>query len=273
MVDMCGRFAVTTDPARLAVQLDAVDETGPAGIRPPNYNVAPTTDIAAVIARHDGADDHDDPRRAGAQRLGVNDPATRRIRLMRWGLLPAWAKPGPDGAPQAKGPQLINARAETVTTSPAYRSAARHKRCLIPMDGYYEWKPNAENPRRGRKTPYFFSRSDGAPLMVAGLWSVWRPGGKADAAVEPVLTCAIITTDAVDQLGRVHDRMPLPVREADWDRWLDPDQPAPSALLQTPPDISGIVMREVSTLVNNVANNGPELIEPAEPGNQPVGLF
>ena len=103
MVDMCGRFAVTTDPARLAVQLDAVDETGPAGIRPPNYNVAPTTDIAALVARHDDPD----------------NPATRRIRLMRWGLLPPWAKPGPDGAPQAKGPQLINARAETVTTSPA----------------------------------------------------------------------------------------------------------------------------------------------------------
>jgi putative SOS response-associated peptidase YedK len=88
-----------------------------------------------------------------------------------------------------------------------------------------------------------------------------------------VLTCTIITTDAVDQLGRIHDRMPVPVAEADWDRWLDPDRPAPADLLAARPDISGIAIREVSTLVNNVRNNGPELIAPAEPGNQPVGLF
>jgi putative SOS response-associated peptidase YedK len=150
---MCGRFAVTTDPARLAVELDALDETGEAGLRPPNYNVAPSTDIAVVVARHDQAE----------------LAATRRIRLMRWGLLPPWTKPGPDGGPPTRGPQLINARAETVTTSPAYRSAAQHKRCLIPMDGYYEWKPAGEssgaNPKRGRKTPFFFYRPDGRPLL------------------------------------------------------------------------------------------------------------
>jgi putative SOS response-associated peptidase YedK len=270
---MCGRFAVTTDPARLAREIDAVDETvgAPNSAVPnsavPNYNVAPTTDIATVVARHDDPGD----RRAGAERPGIGTEPTRRVRLMRWGLLPSWVKSGPDGRPITKAP-LINARADKVVSSPAFRVSAQHKRCLIPMDGYYEWMPDPDNPK-ARKTPFYLHRADGRPLLVAGLWSVWRPGGKADAAVEPVLTCAIITTDAVDQLGRVHDRMPLPVREADWDRWLDPDQPAPSALLQTPPDISGIVMREVSTLVNNVANNGPELIEPAEPGNQPVGLF
>lgn len=265
---MCGRFAATTDPARLAVHLDAVDETGAAGIRPPNYNVAPTTDIAAVVARHDHPDDP----------LGSGAGVTRRIRLMRWGLLPPWAKAGPDGAPQAKGPQLINARAETVTTSPAYRTAAKHKRCLIPMDGYYEWKPNPDNPKRGRKTPYYFSRSDGAPLMVAGLWSVWRAPSKAPAAGgvadgPPLLTCTVITTDAVGEFAEVHDRMPLSVADADWDRWLDPDSPAPTDLLAAPPRVDIMTMREVSTLVNNVANNGPELIQPAESGNQPVGLF
>ncbi len=259
---MCGRFAVTTDPARLAVQLDAVDETGPAGVRPPNYNVAPTTDIAAVVARHGKPDDW--------------APSTRRIRLMRWGLLPPWAKAGPDGAPQAKGPQLINARAETVTTSPAYRTAARHKRCLIPMDGYYEWKRAgdvsvADNPKRGRKTPYYFFRPDGEPLMVAGLWSVWRPGPDPEAAA--LLTCTVITTDAVGEFATVHDRMPLALGPGDWDRWLDPDSPAPDDLLAKPPSVDMMTMREVSTLVNNVANNGPELIEAAGPGNQPVGLF
>lgn len=253
---MCGRFAVTTDPARLAVELHALDETGDAGLRPPNYNVAPTNDIAAVVARHDEAS-------------GTATAATRRIRLMRWGLLPPWVKAGPGGAPQAKGPQLINARAETVTTSPAYRNAARHKRCLIPMDGYYEWQPNADDPKRGRKTPFYFFRPDGQPLLVAGLWSVWRP----DPSAPPLLTTTVITTDAAGEFAQVHDRMPLILGGSDWDRWLDPDAPAPADLLAAPPDTRQMAMREVSTLVNNVTNNGPELIEPAEPGNQPVGLF
>lgn len=250
---MCGRFAITTDPARLATELDAVDETGEAGLRPPDYNVAPTTDVAVVVTRHDE----------------TGTAATRRIRLMRWGLLPPWTKPGPGGGPPVKGPQLINARAEAVTTSPAYRTAAQHKRCLIPMDGYYEWQPNADNPKRGRKTPYYFYRPDGQSLLVAGLWSVWRP----QQALQPLLTCTIITTDAVGDFADVHDRMPLVLGEADWDRWLDPDAPAPADVLAGHPDVSPMAVREVSTLVNTVANNGPELIEPADPGNQPVGLF
>ncbi len=261
---MCGRFAVTTDPARLAAQIDAIDETGAGGLRSPNYNVAPTTDIAAAVARHDEPDD---------------DP-TRRLRLMRWGLVPSWVKAGPDGAPQTKS-QLINARAETVTTSPAFRASAEHKRCLIPMDGYYEWQPNADNPKRGRKTPFYFSRQDGSPLLVAGLWSAWRStpagmsktAGGSDRAAAPLLTCTVITTDAVGDFAAVHDRMPLILAGRDWDRWLDPDAPAPADLLDAPPDIAGLTMREVSTLVNSTANNGPELIEPAGPGNQPVGLF
>lgn len=266
---MCGRFAVTTDPARLAEEIHALDETGLRGPAPnypaPNYNVAPTTDIAAVVARHDEPDDE----------------ATRRIRLMRWGLLPSWVKAGPDGVPQPKS-QLINARAETVTTSPAYRSAAQHRRCLIPMDGYYEWKPGptrtGENPKRARKTPYYFYRPDGATLLVAGLWSVWRPApadGSADTgrAAPPLLTCTVITTDAPPDFADVHDRMPLVLAESDWDRWLDPDAPAPEELLAGVPDTGPMAMREVATLVNNVANNGPELIEPAGPGDQPVGLF
>ena len=215
--------------------------------------------MPAVVARHDDPDDE----------------ATRRLRLMRWGLLPPWVKAGPDGAPQIKGPQLINARAETVTTSRAFRSAAARKRCLVPMDGYYEWQrakdvSGADDPKRGRKTPFYFHRVDGSPLLVAGLWSGWKAGETSD---EPVLTFSVITTAAVGDLAAVHDRMPLILDSRDWDRWLDPDQPAPEDLLATPPDISVLAMREVSTLVNRVANNGPELLEPAGPGNQPVGLF
>jgi len=237
---VCGRFAVTTDPARLAAQLDAVNETGietGGADCNPNYNIAPSTDIATVIAPHD---------EAGGE-------AVRRLRLMRWGMLPTWMKEG--------ARPLINARAETVTTSPAFRAAAKRRRCLVPMDGYYEWQAPAD--AGGRKTPFYFFHTDGSPLLVAGLWE----------AAESALTCTVITTDAVGELASVHSRMPLILGERDWDRWLDPDTPAPADLLTTPPDIGCIGMREVSTLVNRVANNGPELIEPAGPGNQPVGLF
>lgn len=241
---MCGRFAVTTDPAALAERIHAVDETGDGAGFTPNYNVAPTTDVAAVVAEA---------------------PADRRIRRMRWGLLPSWLKAGPDGRPQTRS-QLINARAETATTSPAFRASARHRRCLVPMDGYYEWQ-RPDDPG-GRKTPYYFHRADGAPLMVAGLWSVWRPDPSAPAR----LSCTLITTDAPERFAAIHDRMPLLLAEADWDRWLDPGQAAPADLLGGPPAAGGLQAREVSTLVNRVANNGPELIAPTRGGNQPVGL-
>ncbi|MFY9334774.1 MAG: SOS response-associated peptidase [Mycobacterium sp.] len=255
---MCGRFAVTTDPARLAGQIHAVDETGGA-LAIPNYNVAPTTTIAAVV-ESDG-----------------DGSATRRIRPMRWGLLPSWVKADSGGRPLAKS-LLINARAETLTTSPAFRSAARHRRCLVPMDGYYEWMRPTDAGPGVRKTPFYLFAEHGRPLLMAGLWSAWKPPESPESpepaeSARPMLTAAIVTTDAVGELARVHDRMPLVIAERDWDRWLDPDSPAPADLLGAPPDVGGIAIREVSTLVNRVANNGPELIAPADRGNQPVGLF
>jgi putative SOS response-associated peptidase YedK len=255
---MCGRFAVTTDPAKLAEKIKAIDEaTGarPEGATGPNYNVAPTATIATVVSRHSEPDDE----------------PTRRIRLMRWGLVPPWAKAGPDGAPETKGPQLINARADRVTTSPAFRTSAQSKRCLVPMDGYYEWRanPSAEPGKKARKTPFYMYREDGEPLFMAGLWSVWKPAKDAT----PLLSCTIITTDAPAELAEIHDRMPLVVAEHDWDRWLDPDAPPDAELLSRPPDVHGIRMREISTLVNNVRNNGPELIEPVEPQPEQARLL
>lgn len=245
---MCGRFAMTTDPALLAEQIGAINEaTG--SQTAPNYNVAPTAPVATVVSRHAEAD----------------DPATRRVRLMRWGLVPPWAKAGPDGAPQSKGALLINARADNVTTSPAFRSAAKHRRCLVPMDGFYEWRVDPDPPAgtKPRKTPFYIYRSDRRLLFMAGLWSVWKnPSGPADP---PLLSCTIITTDAVGELAGIHDRMPLIVAERDWDSWLDPDVPAATELLASPPDVRGIALRQISTLVNSVRNNGPALIEPAEP--------
>ncbi len=251
---MCGRFAVTTDPAALAQKIQAINEARAAESAGPNYNVAPTTTITTVVRRHDEPDDE----------------PTRRVRLMRWGLVPPWAKADADGAPESKGPQLINARADKVTTSPAFRSSAKSKRCLVPMDGYYEWRANpAAEGKKARKTPFFLHRADGEMLFAAGLWSVWKPAKDAS----PLLSCTIITTDAVGPLGEIHDRMPLIVREDDWDRWLDPDAPADLELLAAPPDITGIEMREISTLVNNVRNNGPELLEPAEPQPEQARLL
>jgi len=235
---MCGRFAVTTDPALLAMRIDAIDETGQR-FGAPDYNVAPTTTIAAVVARHDEPDDR----------------AARRIRPMRWGLLPPWVKADAEGRPKPTS-LLINARAETLTSSPAFRASAPAQRCLVPMDGYYEWMPS---PDPGPKTPFYMSRRDGAPILVAGLWSAWRP----DETSAPILTCAIVTTDAVGDLSEIHNRMPLMLDDNNWDRWLNPDDSAPEDLLAARADISGIAIRKVSRLVNRVANNSAELLEPA----------
>jgi putative SOS response-associated peptidase YedK len=141
----------------------------------------------------------------------------------------------------------------------------------VPMDGYYEWRANpaAESGKKARKTPFFLHRADGELLFMAGLWSVWKPAKDAS----PLLSCTIITTDAVGELAEIHDRMPLIVAERDWDRWLDPDAPADLELLANPPDVRGIEMREISTLVNNVRNNGPELLEPAEPQPEQARLL
>jgi putative SOS response-associated peptidase YedK len=257
---MCGRFAVTTDPALLAEKIKAIDESTGAAERAaePNYNVAPTTTVATVVTRHSEPDDE----------------PTRRVRLMRWGLLPPWVKAGPGGAPDTKGPLLINARADKVASSPAFRASAKSKRCLVPMDGWYEWRPNPDaGGKKAAKTPFFMYRDDGEPLFMAGLWSVWKPGGQPDKAVDPLLSCTIITTDAVGELAEIHHRMPLILAENDWDSWLNPDAGLEAELLANPPDVRGIDLREISTLVNNVRNNGPELLEPAKPEPEQITLL
>jgi len=253
---MCGRFAVTTDPALLAEKIKALDEaTGHAdGARSgPNYNTAPTQTITTVVKRHSEPE----------------DSSTRRIRSMRWGLIPPWVKTAADGGPDNKGPLLINARAEKVTNSPAFRNSAKNKRCLVPMDGWYEWRPNGElsaggTRKKQSKTPFYMYGEDGEMLFMAGLWSTWRPKDAAEGTA-PLVSCTIITTDSAGPLAEIHDRMPLTISAPDWDRWLDPDAPVDEGLLRGHGDLDRIAIREVSTLVNNIRNNGPELIEPAQP--------
>ncbi len=255
--DMCGRYAVTIDPALLAVEIDAVDEintvsqsTGPQLLPTiPNYNVAPTDPVLTVVARH---------REPG-------DVPTRRVRAMRWGLVPTWAKAREDGRPQAKGAPLINARAESLTTAATFRVAAQSKRCLVPMDGWYEWRK-----QEGVKTAFYMNAGDETRLFAAGLWSVWKPAGLQGRDAAPLLSCTIVTTDAVGPLREIHDRMPLMLGAESWDRWLDPDQDLDQRLLQPAGQATGIETRQVSSLVNSVANNGPQLLAPDD-GTHAVG--
>lgn len=254
---MCGRYATTTDPGRLAADLDAIDETGaPMALdgAAADYNVAPTTQVLTVVRRHD----RDHP----------GDEARLRVRRMRWGLIPVWTKAAEPGVP-VKGKPLFNARADKAATTPSFRDAVRKRRCLVPMDGWYEWlvEPGA-GKGKATKQPYFMTRADGERLYMAGLWSVWRDRALPDA--EPLLSCTILTTDAVGELTRVHDRMPLPMPREHWDAWLDPDHPAPADLLATPGEelVADIVQRPVSPLVNSVRNNGPELVEAIDLGER-----
>ena len=244
---MCGRYASTRNPATLAVNFDAIDATEDAAPGA-DYNVAPTKPVLSVVTRH--------PRDAE----GTADPdrTVRSIRVMRWGLVPHWAKdPG-------IGSRLINARAESAASKPAFRDAVVRRRCLLPADGWYEWQRSG-----GRRQPFFITPADGSGLALAGLWSTWRG---SDAAV-PLVTCAVLTTAAVGPLADIHDRMPLVLPAQAWQSWLDPDSPDPSDLLVPPPAelVAALELRPVSTAVNNVRHEGPQLVERLEP-EQPALL-
>jgi putative SOS response-associated peptidase YedK len=241
---VCGRYASTKNPARLAAEFDALDTTGEDAPEP-DYNVAPTKPVIAVVTRHPRDDE------------GTPDPDTtvRSLRVMRWGLIPHWAKQ------RSIGSKMINARAETAATKPAYRDAMVRRRCLLPADGWFEWRRDA-----GGKQPFYMTRNDGASLALAGLWSVWRdPEAGPDAP--PIITCAVLTRDAVGQLTEVHDRMPVILGPEHWTAWLDPDREDVTDLLATPDQsvLDALELRTVSDAVNSVRNNGPELVKPAEP--------
>ncbi|KAA2260965.1 SOS response-associated peptidase [Solihabitans fulvus] len=252
---MCGRYAATKDPALLAAEFDAVDATEGAGPGP-DYNIAPTKPVFAVVERH--------PRDAE----GNADPSTteRSVRVMRWGLVPHWAKDLSGGA------KMINARSESVLEKPAYKDSATRRRCLLPADGWYEWQPG-----EGRKQPYFIHPADGSGLAMAGIWSVWWQRDKdADGAEEtkPVITCAVLTTDAIGEMSAVHHRMPLLLPRDRWTAWLDPDSADIGELLAPPAPalVSALELRPVSLAVNSVRNNSPQLVEPVSltPAEEPA---
>ena len=241
---MCGRYVAAKDPAALAVEFDAhIDSEDHLA---PDYNVAPTKQVHVVVDRD------------------VEGARARTLEIARWGLIPSWAKD------PSMGSRMINARAETVASKPAFRSAFARRRCLVPADGYYEWyeptEPGAPAGRSGKplKQPFFIHPEDGRSLPMAGLYEWWRdPTVPEDDGSAWRLTCTVITTQASDAVGRIHDRMPMTIARSNWAAWLDPQVGAEEAdgLLAPAADIT-LVAYPVSTRVNSVRNNGPELVAP-----------
>ena len=223
----------------------------------PDYNVAPTKPVYAVLERTSAAGDDHPARGTG--------PAERELRVVRWGLVPFWAKD-----PKIGG-RMINARAETVADKPAFRRAFAQRRCLLPADGYYEWQAQAGGP----KQPMYISQKNGRPLAFAGLYELWRDPAVAGADPDAWLwTATIITTSAPDEIGVIHDRMPMIIDPERWADWLDPaaSDPADVRGLLVPAAVSGLRTYPVSVLVNSVRNNGPQLIEPlTAPLTGPLG--
>ena len=226
---MCGRFVQTSSAERLAQHFDAVDVTEhPVGAR---FNVAPSTPVPAIIE-------------TGGRRLGT----------LRWGFVPAWARTPVDG------PRPINARVEGAATSRLFASSLTRRRCVVPVDGWYEWTDEA-----GARQPWLLRPETEAPVAVAALWSVWRPPDAADGAPS-LSTVALMTTEAYGPAADVHHRMPLIVPDELLDAWLDLRAPVTEPLLRelAARPVAVDTMR-VSRRVNDVRNDGPDLLAP-EPG-------
>ncbi|MDX2170044.1 MAG: SOS response-associated peptidase [Deltaproteobacteria bacterium] len=223
---MCGRFTLTSSGRRLQQRFALA--AAPAD-PPPRYNIAPSQPVLVIPNR-----------------------PTRRLRPARWGLIPHFADD-----PRV-GHRHINARAETLATRPAFRAAFARQRCLIPSDGFYEWRRGA----RARE-PFHIRPRDGEPLAFAGLWDVWRP-----ASGEPIASCTIITTGANPLLAPIHDRMPVILPPDAWDTWLDPAACDPFALrpLLVPCPDDWLEAYPVSSLVNAPAHEDPACIAPLPAG-------
>jgi putative SOS response-associated peptidase YedK len=220
---MCGRFTQSLTGEAIAEAFDLADLPQ----WTPRYNLAPTQSIPAILASESG---------------------DRTFKSLRWGLIPSWAKD------PAMGAKLINARSETVSEKPSFRSAFKKRRCLILADGFYEWQKN-----QGKKQPFYFRLESGQPFGFAGLWEQWQ------ASEDDVWqTCTILTTDANSLLSQVHDRMPVMLHSEDYDRWLDPQNQDTEALqtLLRPYESEAMVSYAVSSAVNRATHDQPDCIEP-----------
>ena len=217
---MCGRFVITEAADEMARLFEAV----PANNLPdvPNHNVCPTTSVHVVT----GGD-------------------SRRLTAMRWGFLPHWYKTPTDG------PLLINARSETIAEKPAFRTAARERRCILPASGFYEWTKDAD----GNRLPWYIRPRDQGVLAFAGIWQDWSRGDEA------LTTCAIVTTAANRPMAKIHHRMPVCLAPADWPLWLGEAGKGAATLMHAPPD-DYLEFWRVDPKVNSNRASGPGLIEP-----------
>lgn len=222
---MCGRFTLTVDPSEME---DTFDKFSFPKKFAPRYNIAPSQPVLAI----------------------PND-AKNKADFFVWGLIPSWSKD------PSIGNKLINARGETIAEKPSFRGGFKYKRCLIPADGFYEWKAQS-----GAKTkiPYFIHMKNSKPFAFAGLWDEWQsPDGGA------VRTCTIITTEPNELMSALHNRMPVILNSDDFDQWLDPAPQTPDHLLHLikPFPADKMSAYPVSTLVNKPDNDRPECIVPA----------
>lgn len=221
---MCGRYVLTMPADEMAAMFDAAPANDLAWEA--EWNVCPTMRVPACVAGGGGA--------------------RRRLRPMRWGLIPHWYKAENDG------PLLINARAETVAEKPAFRAACRERRCLIPANGFYEWTKDAD----GARLPWFFRRANGGPLAFAGIWQDWAPPGG-----EPFTTCAIVSCAAGPAMREVHHREPVTLAPEDWPLWLGEAGHGAAALMRASPE--GRLERfRVGREVNSNRAKGPDLVAP-----------
>ena len=221
---MCGRYALHSNPEVVALMFGLSEVPA----CQPRYNIAPTSQVL-IVRKHEAA----------------TVPA-----FVRWGLVPRWARDPSIGA------KMNNARAETIAEKPSFREAYRKRRCLIPANGFYEWKRE-----RNRKQPYYIHPSRGELFAFAGIWETWT------GQTGPLETCAIVTTDANEKMRAIHDRMPVILAPHDYPKWLADAEHAQELLRPCPVDAIGI--RRVSHAVNNARIDVPALLEAdvGEPGD------
>jgi putative SOS response-associated peptidase YedK len=227
---MCGRFTLRSR-LNLLLQQFALDSHEDRDLLDPRYNIAPTQDVLAVRSRAAGQ---------------------RELARFRWGLVPSWANDLKTGA------RMINARAETIASKPSFTAAFKRRRCLIPGDGFYEWRKTGQ-----AKQPYLIELADGGLFGFAGLWESWQP--ERGPTIE---SCTIITTAANNLMRELHERMPVILSPRDYEAWLDPDNSDCDGLLKRLDAYPGDHMRTtpVKSFVNHVRNQGPECVEPLDSG-------